>query len=395
MRFGIRVVRRCGALAAVAGLAALTACAGFFPSTSSSSSSSNGGSGGAIGGNYVYALNPTANTLSGYAIGSGGTLAQVSGSPYALPTGLTSMNVPGAVVVSGLDTFVYVAGNGSIYGYSLGTNGQLIALNSGTAVASVNCWSLDASPDGNWLACLDNSVGTVGRVDIYQINATTGALTVGAMVSSTATYTGLVVARMIKFSPQANYIVEALGTAGNALFSFNTSTGAVGYLNAFNPTTSSVNYNAVAINKTDTELYMTESGPQTGILDFALTASAGEQGGSTVYPSIANGAQSLVLSSSNGYLYAGNFSGISISEFAFVSGNPAEISGSPMSAPASVYSMARDNSGNYILAGLAGTATDLVMYGQSTTTTGALSSVASAATSSVNDSIGLEIACTH
>ncbi len=55
-------------------------------------------------------------------------------------------------------------------------------LRTGSQPAGVNAQSLAVSPDGQWLIALD---GTTQQLDIFQINATTGALT---SVTAPATY---------------------------------------------------------------------------------------------------------------------------------------------------------------------------------------------------------------
>ena len=52
----------------------------------------------------------------------------------------------------------------------------------------VSVYSLDVSPDGNWLIALN---GTSSQLDVYQINQTTGALSLTSAVSYPITNTSV------------------------------------------------------------------------------------------------------------------------------------------------------------------------------------------------------------
>ncbi|SNS39343.1 Lactonase, 7-bladed beta-propeller [Granulicella rosea] len=373
---------------AMAGLAmlALTGCAGFFVSTSSTSTSTT-----ATAGDYVYALNPTTSTLSAYTVGSG-TLTAISGSPYTL----ASTVAPLSVCVSGLNTIVYVGGTGGIYGYLIGTNGALTQISSGAALATAAVARIACSPDGNWLVALDSANA---QVDEYQIATSTGLLT---SVSSVAySYTSGLTPSLasIRFSPLAGYVIAALGNAGTAVYTFNTSTGALASAYTINPSTTTINHNAVTVNSTDTMLYIAESGSSAGVLTYTLGTTT--VSGSTTPVAAGTAPYSVELSKTNGFLYVGNYGTAStgtpgsISQYSFENSVPTALSPASVSSSGYVVTMARDNSGSYLLAGLGGVTTDLVMYDFSSSTTGTLVSTASQATSSANTGAGLQIATTH
>ena len=90
---------------------------------------------------FAYVANATTLTLAGFALASG-SLVAVTGSPYSLPLSPTS------AVVTPANTFLYVGCLGAIYGYSIGSTGQLTPLSSGSAVAVATAISMDVSPDG-------------------------------------------------------------------------------------------------------------------------------------------------------------------------------------------------------------------------------------------------------
>src|ERR1700733_6513524 len=97
--------------------------------------------------------------------------------------------------------------------YTIGSGGSLSAasVGAGVAVASVN--SIDISPDGNWLFALDV---TQQIVDEYQINQSTGALTVMTPTAYTIA-PGVWSPKAIRVAPTGGYVFLALGTGGDAV----------------------------------------------------------------------------------------------------------------------------------------------------------------------------------
>ena len=94
---------------------------GFFVDTTTTTTTTTTPA--AATGDYVYVVNPAANTLSGYVVGTN-TLTPISGlNPLAVQTGLS----PRSVAVTRANTFLYVGGNGAINCYSIGTGGVLTA----------------------------------------------------------------------------------------------------------------------------------------------------------------------------------------------------------------------------------------------------------------------------
>ena len=94
-------------------LLALTGCDGFFVPE-------HGGGGGGTTGNYVYIANANTNTVAGFSIASG-KLTAISGSPVAVGYS------PVALTVTPSDSFLYVAGPGAIYVYTINSDGSLTA----------------------------------------------------------------------------------------------------------------------------------------------------------------------------------------------------------------------------------------------------------------------------
>jgi 6-phosphogluconolactonase len=362
---------------------ALSGCGSFFVYPGNGSTTTNSG-------DYVFVSNSTsgATYINGYSIGSG-TLAATSGSPINVNV------IPSAMVVTTNNGILYVGscgatelsvaaiscdsggGSNGIYAYAIGTAGALTALNSGAAVAGQYPVSLDVSPDGQWLIALD---GLSYTITVYQINNSTGGLTAihQATVSSIYTLTPY----EVRVAPTGSYIAATFGAAGTIVIPFTTSNGTLGTSYSI-PAPNNVSAYSLAMDSSN-NLYIGGTGGTTttlGVSVYQLGASAATQSNTSIYATGA-GPRSMVLSSNYNYLYTGNqqdtASGATqpgdISEFSQSSAKLTSL-GIPIGAPVNVYSMARDNSGNYILAaGYNATTDGMVLY--SIGSTGALSASA-------------------
>src|SRR5437764_1509274 len=162
--------QRWAVIGVVLALPVFTGCGNFFPPISG------GGSGGGSTSNRVYVANQAANSIGGFAIGTG-TLAAVNNSPLA-----TSYK-PFSMVVTPNNALLYVgSATGGIFVYFINSDGSLTTPSTGSQPAGVLDPAMAVSPDGQWLIALD---GTTQQLDIFQINATTDALN---SVTSPATY---------------------------------------------------------------------------------------------------------------------------------------------------------------------------------------------------------------
>src|SRR3981081_3738306 len=164
-------VERWAVIAGVMVLPAVTGCGDFFPPINSSG----GGSGGGSTLNRVYVANQAASSIGAFAIGTG-TLAAVNHSPFA-----TSYK-PLSMVVTPKNSLLYVGSATGIFVYFINSHGSLTAPPLRSQPAGVSAPALTVSPDGKWLIALD---GRTQQLDIFQINASTGALT---SVNLPATY---------------------------------------------------------------------------------------------------------------------------------------------------------------------------------------------------------------
>jgi 6-phosphogluconolactonase len=381
-------LRRSVAVGAAMILPVFTGCTGFFPPVNNS-----GGGGTGATGNQAYVLNQTTQTVSGFAVGTG-TLKAVNSSPVTLGS------QPFAEVVTPNNAFLYIAGQALISLYLINSDGSLSAPSGGAEQNAVTAASLAVSPDGQWLIALDS---LTQQLDIYQINSSTGALTAAA--GSPAVYpipsgSGTWQPSMVQVSPDGTLIFAALGTAGDATFTFNTTTGlATSSQHLPNVNASTGDY-ALAVDPKTAYLYIARSGTNGGVAVYII-GSGGTLNSVTGSPFAAgNGTQSVVLDSTGTYVYAGNRTGGTISGYTIVAGttqaaltlNP--LSGSPYLSGTSVQSLGIDRTGKYLLAAAVGGSPDLTMYSFDITTPGKLDPATSIATDT--DPAGaVAVALTH
>jgi 6-phosphogluconolactonase (cycloisomerase 2 family) len=347
-------------------LPALAGCNGFFvPETSTGG----GGGGGSTTTSRVYVANSLTNNVAGFAVGTN-TLTAVTNSPLAV--GYT----PVAMVTTPNNAFLYVAGPGAIYLYTINSDGSLNTPSQGAAVAIVNVAALDVSPDGNWLFGLD---ATTPQVDEFQINQSTGVLTLQTAAPYTIT-NAAVVPRAIKVSPNGALVFAAVGTGGDVVFTLNTSTGALVSSQVLSLGTTSSD-NALAIDSNSAFLYIARSGTNGGLAVYTIGA-AGALQQITGSP-FATGAQpfSVVLDTTGKYVYVANRSDGTISAFSIGTGSAlTALSGSPYASGLQVSSLGVDRTGKYLLAAASGGSADLTMYSFDTVVPGKLNLAATTTT---------------
>jgi 6-phosphogluconolactonase (cycloisomerase 2 family) len=365
MALGQMAKRGIAATMLAAVVSALSGCGNFFVYPGSGSTTTNSG-------DYVFVSNSTTGTayINGYSI-SNGTLAATSGSPINVNT------IPSSMVITTNNNILYIAScgntvltiavegcttggsNNGIYAYSIGSAGALTSLNSGAAVAGGYPVSLDVSPDGQWLAALD---GTTNTITVYSINNSTGALSATTTTTLLPTSGTTITPFEIRFAPTGSFLATSLGDAGTVIIPFTTSNASFGTsygISALN-TPSGADY-SIAIDGNN-NLYVGRTGGTSttlGIYAYKLGSTSATLINSSTNAAYTTGARpsSLVLSSGYSYLYSGNMldttagvsSGGSISEFSQSSGALTSL-GIAIAAPVEAYSMARDNSGKYILA---------------------------------------------
>ena len=353
--------------AVISGVLALTGCGDFFPSQKTTGTGSGSGSVTVLtsGVDRAYVLAATAQTVSGFTIGTG-TLAAVSGNP--LSTGF----VPLAAAITPAGQYLYVAGLGTIEVYAVASNGSLGA---GSAATIATVTSLAISPDGRWMFGLD----TLNQVlDEWQLNAD-GTLSTLTPVTYTPAG-GVFAPRALTIAPNGGLIFAALGTAGTVVFTLNTSTGIAGQTQTLNPTDTQTSDSALAVSADSTLLYLARSGTSGGLSVYTIGTNGALAGVTGSPHAIGAGASSVALDGTGKYVYVANRSDSTISGFSMATGGVlTPLTGSPFTAGAEVSSIGFDSTGVYLVAAALNGSPDLAMYSLDATVPGKLDSVATSA----------------
>jgi 6-phosphogluconolactonase (cycloisomerase 2 family) len=304
-------------------------------------------------GDYAYVANTTSSTsqIAAYELSTGNPLV-VTGSPFSLDF------VPNAMVVSPDNSLLFVSSpaNGAIYAFTIAADGALSSANGGVAVDNESASAMDISPDGKYLFVL-NTVGEISNVDEFEITATTGVLTAQPSLTPIGT-AAAATAAAIKVAPSGDFLVVTLGSAGDVIVPLVNELFAGG--GAEQPITFTVtglgDY-AVTIDSNN-NIYFARTGQ---VAVYSATSAGVPTAITNTLVDSATGAadNSIVLSSSDDYVYTGNAGNSSnasgISGFSNSSGTLAPLSGSPYGAPNSVDSIALDSTGKYIVAAGYGT----------------------------------------
>jgi 6-phosphogluconolactonase len=300
----------------------------------------------------------------------------LSGFPITLPF------PPTTTVINPTNTYLYVAGLGVIYGYAISSTGALtqIASNGNIALVNANVVSMAISPNGQWLFALDANGVTIDEFEIQ----TGGVLSSVTGASYAVTNGGTVVPSSIRVSQNTTgnlWVAAALGTAGDILYSLNTSTGALTQATQVNPPTTSSADQALAFDAAGATLYVARSGTDGGLIPYTISATGGLSAVSGAPYALGSGPSSIVIDATGKYIYVGNKVSNTISGFSIGTGAVlTALAGSPYTSGIGVSALGRDNSGSYILATAVGGSPDVQMYGFSTTTPGVLTPVTTAST---------------
>jgi 6-phosphogluconolactonase len=351
-------------------LPVFTGCSGFFPPING------GGTTGGGTGNTVYIANQAANSIGAFAIGTG-TLTAVTNSPVA-----TSYK-PLTMVVNPANTLLYVGATNGIFVYFINSNGSLTTPSTGTQPAGVFATSLAVSPDGQWLIALD---GTTQQLDLFQINASTGALTSVNAPATYSTTSGTWQPTLVSFSPDGTLIFAALGTAGDVVFTFNTTTGVAASSQTLATGNVATGDFGLMVDPKTTYLYIARSGTNGGVAVYSI-GSAGALTPVTGSPFAAGqGTFAIQLDPTGTYVYAANRTDGTISGFTITPGTTTAaltlkpLSGSPFASGSVVQALGIDSTGKYLLAAAVGGSPDLTMYSFDITTPGKLDPATSKAT---------------
>jgi 6-phosphogluconolactonase (cycloisomerase 2 family) len=372
-------VRGCAALC-LSAVFLLAGCGNFFLCEGKPSCPSSGGGGGSTTSDWVYISNASAGSsnVSEYDIGNG-SLAAITGSPF-------NMNfVPVAMSVSPNNAFLYAAtqttaNNPGIYLFSINsTTGALSVANGGNVLISSLVSSMDISPDGNFLFVID-ALGT--SLTEYQIASGTGLLSLAATLAippTTCVAVGSPVVQScsVKVAPSGQFVVAALGTAGDIIYPYSSASGITNTSGTTISSGSSTNNPtgdySVALDKNNFA-YIARTA---ALAVYSLDASGNPTLKSTQTFDAGNVARSVALSASYSYVYTANIGTSNISGYGInTTGSLAAISGSPFPGPTNVSAIGADKSGKYMVAAGYDGSSGVQLF--SIGTTGALTLVTSA-----------------
>jgi 6-phosphogluconolactonase (cycloisomerase 2 family) len=334
--------------------------------------------------------NQQARSIGGFVIGTG-TLAAVNNSPVATSYG------PLSLVVTPNNSLLYVGASTGIFVYFINSDGSLTTPTTGSQPAGVFATSLAVSPDGQWLIALD---GTTQQLDIFQINSSTGGLnTITAPATYSAT-SGVWQPSQVRISPDGTLIFAALGTAGDAVFTFNTTTGVAASSQTLATGNVATGDYGLAINATTTYLYIARSGTNGGVAVYSIGAGGALNPVNGTPFAAGGGTFSVALDNTGTYVYATNRTDGTISGYTIKPGTTTAglaltpLSGSPYPSGLVVQSIGADSTGKYVLAAAFSGGPDLTMYSFDVLIPGKLDQATSVATG-VDPAGAVELALTH
>jgi 6-phosphogluconolactonase (cycloisomerase 2 family) len=174
---------------------------------------------------FVFASDAYEGTLSGFLVGTGGTLTALSGSPFPFQSGIPA-NSPYAITVYPTGGYLYITDSGyagnTVTAYSYDSAGTLMELATPLAVGTAPR-SVAIDPSGRFLYVANTGDGTVTAFNIDAKARTLGligTLATGGGASTTTT--------AVTVDPSGQYVYVANGDGGSvSAFSINETSGAL------------------------------------------------------------------------------------------------------------------------------------------------------------------------
>jgi 6-phosphogluconolactonase (cycloisomerase 2 family) len=352
------------ALLAAIVLIGTTGCGGFFVPVCQETNSCGGGNGSYS--SYAYVANATLGTIAGCPVPTA-TFTTLTGTTYNL--GAT----PSALAATPKGSFLYVAtALGSVFVYTIGTNGALTLGNNGSPVAStlLPSW-MTVDPSGNWLFMVSSKIATLFE---YQIDPTTGVLTlIGSGIPLNPGNP-----TQIYVTPNDQYVYVGLGLGGMDGFTFNSSTGALTNQSHLAPK-GVASDNTIAADNNSAYLFVGEAGQGIRVLTIGTNGTLKEVSGSPFTSQL--GPLSIVVDPTNAYVYVANSTANVITGYTLGTGGMlTPLSSSPFTAGTGPIAMSLDSTGKYLFVASSGGSPDLEVFSFDATTGGKLDSVTSVAT---------------
>jgi 6-phosphogluconolactonase len=319
---------------------ALAGCGKFFVPQNSGGG---GGGGGTGTGNYFYVANQTTGSVAGFALTTRG-ITNTSNSPYVLGV------QPTAITVTPNGSYIYVATQGAIYGYSVGSNGALTLLNGGSAlISNLTPSTLRVDPSGNWLIAAD----AFPEAFIFSIDANSGMLTQqGAQINLNAG-----VPTHIVFAPSNGLVYISLAASlsqpttsgGVQVLTLNQSNGTLSINSAFLLPISAGNSDyGLAVDPAGKFLFVTETGVNAvRVLSIGASGALTKVSGSPFKAGLRP--MAVLVDSTGAYVYVANQTDGNISAFSLATtGSLTAISGSPFATGVGPADLAEDTSNTYL-----------------------------------------------
>jgi 6-phosphogluconolactonase (cycloisomerase 2 family) len=353
------------ALLAAIVLIGTTGCTGFFIPVCQANNDCGGGTG--TYSSYAYVANATTATLAGFPVPTA-AFTTLTGTSYTLGT------TPTALAATPKGAFLYVATlAGSIFVYTIGTNGALTLGNGGSPVvqALYPTW-MTIDPSGNWLFVVSKSSP---QLLVFQINTSTGVITQtsqGTVLLSSGNPTQVYV------TPNNQYVYIGLGPGGTDGFTFNSTTGAVSGKIHLVPLNGASD-NTFAADNNSAYLLVGEAGTGIRSLTIGTGGSLQEVVGSPFASQL--GPQAIVVDPTNTYVYVANRTDNVITGYTLgTDGTLTPLSSSPFATGSTPNAMSLDSTGKYLFVVNSGGSPDLQVFSFDSTTAGKLDSVTSVAT---------------
>jgi 6-phosphogluconolactonase (cycloisomerase 2 family) len=190
----------------------------------------------------------------------------------------------------------------------------------------------------------------------------------------------------VRVSPDGTLIFAALGTAGDVVFTFDTSKGIAASSQKLPTGDAATGDYGLAVSAKTAYLYIARSGTNGGVAVYSI-GSGGTLTAVTGSPFAAgSGTFSVALDSTGTYVYAANRTDGTISGYTVVPSTSVlglsltPLGGSPYKSGTNVQSIGIDSTNKYLLAAAVGGAPDLTMYSFDVTVPGKLIQATSVAT---------------
>jgi 6-phosphogluconolactonase (cycloisomerase 2 family) len=375
------------------GVAAATAGCGFFPplnQTTTCTASATCTS--AV--SYMYALNEntSAAAVAGLALT---TTTDTSTSPSTVtltvkgtPGDNYALNfVPNAMAITPNHSFLYVSSlTGGINIYAINSDYSIslqTAISPSPAASGTLPRSMVVDPNGNWLLVLTQSIATTqASIDVFSIDATTGALTLAQSV----TVQNAGVSQQIAIAPSETVIAPnsttslglvavTLGAGGLETYTFDSTSGALTF--AGHKASGATLYQDIGLTIDPESKYIFETETvASAVRVFTINTTTGgftEVAGSPY--TVGTGPSAVLVSSDSSHVYVANQSSNNISGFTLGTGGAlTAISGSPFATGTTPVGLVEDSTHTYIGAVCQGGNPDVQLFTIDTTTPGKLDS---------------------